>query len=131
MHSFTITAAFAGLLALTSAASPQLTSASPQPSDSPSDSADKLCFPTDKQGKPDFSAPCNQQEKLIAEGVYGKSFDSIMNSDSQNDPTPVANKTQLSYFCGGDGAQIWDLTSGYVTPASCCLDASRDSEPIL
>jgi len=111
MHSFTITAAFAGLLALASAIDIQ-------PRDAQSDHVEKLCFPNDKQGKPDLSAPCNQQESLIAQGVYGKSFDAVANSDDQDNATPLSNKTQQAYFCGGKGSQIWDLTSG-------CMNCER------
>jgi len=110
MHSFTITAAFAGLLALASAIDIQ-------PRDAQSDYVEKMCFPTDKQGKPDPAAPCNQQENLIAQGVLGKSFDDASSND-QDDATPLANKTQQAFFCGGKGSQIWDLTSG-------CMNCER------
>jgi len=111
MHSFTITAAFAGLLALASAIDIQ-------PRDAQSDYVEKMCFPADKQGKPDLTAPCNQQESVIAQGVFGKSLDDATSDDNNGGATPLANKTQQAFFCGGKGDQIWDLTSG-------CMNCER------
>jgi len=126
MRSFTVTAtsvASLGLILLQSASATTSYSLPILRRDEESNYIEEVCMPatTESNGTtvPDFDAPCNGAQKVLAECMFGKSYEELMNlEDSEDEPTPASNKTQQGCFCGGTGNGYWDQTSG-------CMNCER------